>query len=150
MPEYTYNRKILYDYQIIEKYEAGLVLFGHEVKSIKTGHISLQGAYVVIRGNEAYLLNATIPPYQAKNTPAGYEPTRTRKLLLRKLEIHSLIGAASQKGLTLVPLRVYTKKAKIKLEFGLARGKKEFDKREKIKKREFQREKGRALRGKIE
>ena len=150
MPELAFNRKALYDYEILQNFEAGLVLYGHEVKSIKTGHISLQGSYVVIRGFEAYLLNATVAPYQPKNIPADYNLVRSRKLLLRKSEIQSLIGLTKQNGLTLVPLRVYTKKAKIKLEFSLARGKKEFDKREKIKKRDFQREKGRALRDKIE
>ncbi len=98
MADYAYNRKALYEYEILEKYEAGLVLAGHEVKSIRTGHISLQGAYVVIKNEEAWLLNATIPPYQAKNTPAGYEPTRSRKLLLHKAEIASLIGKTKQKG----------------------------------------------------
>jgi SsrA-binding protein len=148
MPEYTYNRRASYEYEFLEKFEAGLALLGFEVKAIKTGHISLQGAYVIIRNNEAWLLNANIPAYQAKNTPTAYEPTRSRKLLLHKAEISSLIGKSKQKGLTLVPLRVYTKKAKIKLEFSLARGKKEFDKREQIKKREFEREKQKALRSK--
>ncbi len=148
MAEYTFNRRATYEYEFLEKYEAGLVLSGFEVKAIKTGHISLQGAYVVITNGEAWLLNANIPAYQAKNTPAGYEPTRSRKLLLHKAEISALIGKSKQKGLTLVPLRVYTKKAKLKLEFALSRGKKEFDKREKIKKREFEREKQKALRSK--
>lgn len=147
MPDYAFNRKALYEYEILDKFEAGLVLFGFEVKSIRTGHISLQGAYVVVRGNEAYLLNADIPPYQVKNTPNSYEPTRSRKLLLRKAEIASLIGQSKQKGLTLVPLRVYNKLGKIKLEFGLGRGKREFDKREKIKKRDFERQKQRLMKG---
>ncbi len=148
MADYAFNRKALYEYEVLKKYEAGIVLAGHEVKSIRGGHISLQGTYVVIRGTEVYLLNAAISPYQAKNMPAGYEPTRSRKLLLHKSEISSLIGQIKQKGLTLVPLRVYNKSGKIKLEFALARGKKEYDKREKIKKREFQREKERTLRSK--
>jgi len=148
MHDYTYNRQALYDYEILEKYEAGLVLAGFEVKSIRGGHISLQGAYVVIKNEEAFLLNATVPPYQPKNAPMSYEPTRSRKLLLGKAEIRSLIGKTQQRGLTLVPLRVYNKSGKIKLEFALARGKKEFDKREKIKKREFQREKERTIRSK--
>jgi len=148
MVDYAFNRKALYEYEVLKKYEAGIVLAGHEVKSIRGGHISLQGTYVVIRGTEAYLLNVTISPYQTKNTPAGYDPVRSRKLLLHKSEISSLIGQTKQKGLTLVPLRVYNKSGKIKLEFALARGKKEYDKREKIKKREFQREKERTLRSK--
>jgi SsrA-binding protein len=148
MSDYAYNRQAAYEYEFLEKFEAGLVLVGHEVKAIRAGRITLQGGYVVIRGTEAYLLNASIAPYQAKNTPAGYEPTHSRKLLLHKSEINSLIGQTKQKGLTLVPLRVYNKSGKIKLEFVLARGKKEFDKREKLKKREFQREKQRLLRKK--
>jgi SsrA-binding protein len=147
MSDYAYNRQAIYEYEILEKYEAGLVLAGFEVKSIRTGHISLQGAYVVIRSNEAYLLNATISPYQPKNTPAGYEPTRSRKLLLHQTEIASLVGLTKQKGLTLVPLRVYNKLSKIKLAFALARGKKQYDKREIIKKREFLRQKERIIKG---
>jgi len=150
MSDYAYNRQAAYEYEFLEKYEAGLVLAGHEVKAIRTGRLTLQGAYVVIRGAETYLLNASIAPYQAKNTPPGYEPTRSRKLLLHKSEISSLIGQTKQKGLTLVPLRVYNKSGKIKLEFVLARGKKEFDKREKIAKHEAQRKIQRAIRGKPE
>lgn len=134
------NRRARYDYEILETYEAGLVLFGHEVKAIKTGHISLRGSYVIIKNNEAYLLNAFIPPYQPANTPEDYNPERTRKLLLNKSEIRSLIGKSKQKGLTLVPLRIYTKKSKLKLEFGIGKGKRKIDKREAIKKRETERE----------
>jgi SsrA-binding protein len=148
MADYAFNRKALYEYEILEKYEVGLALKGFETKSIRTGHISLQGSYVVIKNSETWLLNANIPAYQAKNTPADYEPTRSRKLLLHKAEITSLIGKSKQRGLTLVPLRVYNKSGKIKLEFALARGKKEYDKREKIKKRDFEREKQKALRSK--
>jgi len=149
MSTLAYNRRATYDYEILEKYEAGLALAGYEVKAIKTGHLSLQGAYVTIKDNQAYLLNATIPPYQPKNTPSDYDPQRTRKLLLHKSEIKSLIGKTKQKGLTLVPLRVYTKRGKIKLEFGLGRGKRKADKREKIIQREVKRKIDRALRGKF-
>lgn len=148
MADYAFNKKALYDYEILEKLEAGLVLAGHEVKSIRAGRLSLTGAYVVLRGQETYLLNASIPPYQVKNTPADYEPDRSRKLLLHKHEISSLIGKTKQKGLTLMPIRVYNKSGRIKLEFGLARGKKAYDKREKIKERDFKREKDRLLREK--
>ena len=130
------NRDAKFNYEILETFEAGLVLTGQEVKSIKTGHISLKGSYVVIRGEEAYLLNATIPPYQSKNTPTSYEPARSRKLLLHKREIRSLIGKSKTKGLTLAALRVYTKKGKIKLEFGVGKGRRRIDKRELIRKRE--------------
>ncbi len=134
------NKRARYDYEILETFEAGLALYGFEVKSVKNGHLSLQGAYVVIKGSEAYLLNATISPYQSKNTPSDYEPARSRKLLLHKKEIKYLIGKSQEKGLTLVPIQVYTKKDKIKLEFGVGRGKRKTDKRELIKKREAQRE----------
>lgn len=134
------NKRAYFDYEILEIYEAGLELFGHEVKAIKTGHINLGGSFIVIRGEEAWLLNAQIPPYQPKNTPKDYEPDRTRRLLLHKREIKELIGKSSQKGLTLVPLRVYNKRNKLKLEFGIARHKKKEDKREYIKERESKRE----------
>lgn len=140
------NRRARYDYEILEVCEAGLVLHGYEVKAIKTGHISLKGSYVVIRDNEAYLINAFVPPYQPANTPQSYSPERSRKLLLKKAEIESLIGKSKQKGLTLVPLKVYTKKSRIKLEFGIGRGRRKIDKREVIKKREAKREIERKLR----
>ena len=141
------NRKSSYDYEFLESYEAGLVLYGHEVKAIKTGHVSLTGSYVVSKGNEFYLINALIPAYQPANTPKDYDPQRSRKLLLKKSEIKSLIGKSKAKGLTLIPLRLYTKKSKIKLEFALARGKRKTDKRETIKKRDMEREIGRRLKG---
>ena len=149
MPTLAYNRRATFDYEILESFEAGMVLFGYEVKAIKTGHLSLAGSYVTVRNGEVYLINAYIPPYQPKNTPADYEPTRTRKLLLRKSEIASLIGKTKQRGLTLVPLKAYTKKGKIKLEFALARGKRKFDKREKIIERETKRKIDRAIREKF-
>lgn len=133
------NRRAYYDYQILETYEAGLVLRGYEVKAIKTGHVSLRGSYVVIKNGQVYLINAVIPPYQPANTPDNYDPERSRKLLLKQSEINSLIGKSKQKGLTLVPLRLYTKRGKIKIEFALGRGKRKIDKREEIKKREFKR-----------
>lgn len=141
------NKKAYYDYEVLETYEAGMILIGQEVKAIKTGHISLKGSYVVFKTEELFLIGANIPPYQPKNAPTDYQPERSRKLLLTKSEIRSLIGKTRQKGLTLVPLKVYTKKGKIKLLFALAKGKKEFDKREKIKKREIEREKQSFFRG---
>ena len=148
MPTLATNPRAKYDYHILETYEAGMVLFGYEVKAIKTGRMSLKEAYVTIKNQEAWLINAFIPPYQPKNTPADYQPDRTRKLLLNKKEIKSLIGQSKRKGLTLVPLRVYTKKGKIKLAFALGLGKRQADKREKIIKREVKRKIDRALRGK--
>ena len=139
------NKKAYFTYQILEKFEAGIVLIGQEVKAIKTGRINLAGSYVVIKNEEVYLIGCHIPPYQPKNAPPDYNPERSRKLLLRKKEIKYLIGKSKQKSLTLVPLRVYTKKGKIKLEFGLTKGRKKEDKRETIKKRETNREIEREL-----
>lgn len=139
------NKKAYFDYQILKKFEAGIVLIGQEVKSIKLGRISLKGSYVVLRNEEVFLIGANVPPYQPKNAPPDYEPERSRKLLLNKAEIKKLIGKTKQKGLTLIPLKVYTKHAKIKLEFGIGRGKKKIDKRESIKKREIEREIQREL-----
>ena len=140
MPTLALNKRAKYDYEILETFEAGLVLKGYEVKSIKTGRISLKGAYVVIKNNEAFLINADIPPYQPKNMPEDYDSSRTRKLLLHKKEIRALIGRGREKGLTLMAIKMYTKKGKIKLAFGIGKGKKKTDKRELIKKREIKRE----------
>jgi len=139
------NKNAYFSYQILEKLEAGVSLIGQEVKSIKSGRISLKGAYVSVRNNEVFLINCTIPPYQPANAPKNYDQTRPRKLLLKKKEIKYLIGKTKEKGLTLVPLKVYTKKGKIKIEIGLAKGKKKIDKREKIKKRDVEREIRRTL-----
>lgn len=136
MAELAFNKRASFDYEFLKKFEAGLMLTGAEVKSVKTGHISLKGSFVTLHDGELYLTNANIPPYPfAKNT-GTYDPTRSRKLLVRKAEIASLIGKLQVKGLTLVPLRVYTKKRLIKLEFALGQGKKAFDKRANIAKRE--------------
>lgn len=145
MKVYSENKKAIFNYEILEKYEAGLILIGQEVKSIKLGHISLAGSYVVLKDEEVYLIGAHIPAYQPKNASPDYNPERSRKLLLRKEEIKKLIGQSRQKGLTIIPLRVYTNNGKIKLEFGTARGRKKFDKRDKIKKGEANREISRVL-----
>lgn len=134
------NRRAYFDYEILETYEAGIELRGFEVKAIKIGHINLAGTFVVIKNNEAWLLNATIPPYQPRNAPPDYDPMRSRKLLLHKSEIKELIGKSAQRGLTIVALKVYTKRGRIKILVGLARHKKKADKREVIKKREAKRE----------
>ena len=139
------NKKAYFTYQILEKFEAGIALNGQEVKSIKLGRISLMGSYVVIRNGEVYLIGANVPAYQPKNAPADYDPQRSRKLLLRKKEINYLIGKSQQKGLTMIPLKVYTNNGKIKIEFGIGKGKKKFDKRETIKKRETEKEMKREL-----
>ena len=145
MPTLAENKKALFDYEILEKYEAGVALYGFEAKSVMRGSAQLKGAFVLIRGGEAHIINAVIPPYQAKNTPAWYEPDRPRKLLLHKKEIFALSGATSQKSLTLIPFSLYTAKRKIKLGFALARSRKKFEKRELIKKRDFQREKEKIM-----
>lgn len=144
MPTLAYNKRANYDFNIQDKYEAGLVLFGHEVKSIKSGHISLKGAYITTkRGQkdlpELYLINAHIPLYKKASTIKDYDPTRARKLLLHKKQISHLVGKRNEQGLTLVPTKIYTKHNLIKLEFGIGRGKKKIDKRETIKKREADR-----------
>lgn len=139
------NKKARFDYEILEKFEAGIVLNGQEVKSIRNGNISLKGSYVIIRGGEPYLVGANIPPYQPKNASPDYDPERSRKLLLNKKEIDHLVGKVEERGLTLIPLKVYTKYARIKLEFGIGKGKKKSDKRETIKKRDTDREIKREL-----
>jgi len=139
------NKKAYYNYEILEKFEAGISLLGQEVKSLKTFGVNLAGSYVVLKNTEAFWIGANIPPYQPRNIGANYNLQRDRKLLLKKSEIKYLIGKSRQKGLTLIPLRLYTKNGKIKLEFGIAKGKKKFDKREKIRKREIEREIQRAL-----
>jgi len=131
------NKKGFYNYEILERFSAGISLLGQEVKSIKTRGVGLAGSYVIIRENEVFWVGAKISPYQPKNAPSDYNPERSRKLLLKKSEIRYLIGRSRQRGLTLIPLKVYTKGSKIKLEIGLARGRKRLDKRERIKKREF-------------
>jgi SsrA-binding protein len=132
----AFNRRANYDYKISDRYEAGLVLFGHEVKSVKAGQISLKEAFVTVRGQELYLTNAHISPWKHAGDIKNYDPTRPRKLLLRRREIKHLIGKMRAEGLTLVPIKVYTKKRLLKLEFGVGKGKKEYDKRQVIKRRE--------------
>jgi SsrA-binding protein len=140
MPSYAQNRKAHFDYEILEKFEAGIELVGTEVKSVRGGRMSLEGAFVIIRGGEAFIINASIPPYQVANTPTGYDPLRNRKLLLTKKEIRELSETEKNKSLTIVPLSVYNKNRKIKVEIALVRGKKKYDKRETTKKRETERE----------
>jgi SsrA-binding protein len=139
------NKKAKFNYEILEKFEAGISLLGQEVKSIKKGRASLDGSYIISRANEFYLAGATIPAYQPQNAPPDYDESRFRKLLLTKKEIKYLIGKAKQRGLTLVPLRLYTKDNLIKLEFAVCRGKRKVDKREKIRKREAEIEIRRTL-----
>lgn len=144
---YAINKKARFDYELLEKFEAGMKLKGYEVKSIKNNRASLRGAFVIIRGGEAYLVNASIPAYQENNIPESREEERTIKLLLNQKELDHLFGISQQKGLTLVPIKLYNKKGLIKLEFAVARGRKKHDKRETIKKRDTEREIGRRFKG---
>ena len=141
------NKKAHFNYEILEKIEAGIVLTGIEAKAVKTGKADLSGSFAIIRNNKISLLNCSISPYQPKNINFIYEPDRTKKLLLNKKEIEYLIGKIKQKNLTLIPLRMYNKHGLVKVELGLAKGKKKFDKRETIKKRETKRNVDRAKRG---
>ena len=147
MPEKTValNRKALHDYEIIERVEAGIALTGSEIKSIREGKISLQEAYARPERGEMWLLGAHIAPYAAASQ-FGHEPRRRRKLLLHRYQIRELAREVEQRGLTLVPLRLYLKDGKAKLELALARGRREYDKREVIARREAQREMERAIR----
>lgn len=135
-----YNKKVGMDYEILETFEAGLELLGLEVKSIRAKQGSLLGAHVTIRGGEAYLIASNIPAYQEKNTPADYEPKRNRRLLLAKTEIQKLASLEAKKGLTIVPISMYSKGRKIKVEIALVKGKKKFDKRQTLKKRQVDRD----------
>ncbi|MEZ4104085.1 MAG: SsrA-binding protein SmpB [Candidatus Paceibacterota bacterium] len=139
MTTYITNKKATFDFEILDTFEAGVVLSGHEVKAIRNGKATLNGAYVVIRGGEAWLLGASISPYQIANTPKNYDPERTRKLLLNKKELKELEQKGEQQGLTIVAIKWYSKNRKIKLEIALVRGKKKADKREKIKERDTKR-----------
>ncbi len=139
------NKRGLFEYDILEDIEAGMELFGFEVKALRAGQGSLRGARVVARGGEAYLVGATIPPWQQANAPKSYDPERARKLLLSKKEIARIAGAEGEKGLTAVPIKVYNKGKVLKLAVGIARGRKSHDKRHKIKEREEKRRIERTL-----
>ena len=145
MPDFATDPRARFDYEILETTEAGVVLRGYEVKSIKTGKVSIKGAYVRIINGSAWLVGASIPPYQPGNVPADYQEQVDRKLLLSKSQIASLLGLAQSHGITLVPLRLYGKKGLIKLEIGIARGKKKYDKRESIKKKDTARARMRGM-----
>lgn len=134
------NRRATFDYEILEKFEVGIELKGFEVKSVAAGRANLAGAHAIIRNGEVWLVNLDIPPYQPNNTPSGYDPKRTRRLLMRRSEINNLIGKTKERGLTLIPLVAYSRNRKLKVELGLARNRKKRDKREVIKKREVERE----------
>jgi len=140
------NKKALHNYHILEHLEAGIVLSGGEVKSIRNGRLDLGESHVRILNGEAVLINAHIPPYQGSDE--SYDPQRSRKLLLHKSQINSLVGKLSRGGITLVPVSIYEKNNRFKVEIGLARSKKEFDKRRIIKERDHIRRVEQELRGK--
>jgi len=143
MPILAVNKKANFDYQLLEKHEAGLVLFGHEVKAIRAGQASLKGSYISLRTkngrSELFLVSCQISPYKQAGPLPDYNQTRERKLLLKHQEIAHLLGKKQEEGLTLIPLKIYTNHSFLKLEFAVARGKKKYDKREAIKKREVNR-----------
>jgi SsrA-binding protein len=134
------NRKAYFDYEFLEEYEAGVVLRGYEAKAIRKGMANLNGAYVIIRGGEAFLVNASISAYQVANAPKNYDPERPRKLLLSKKQLLELENSGNQNGLTIVAVKWYNSKRHIKLHIALARGKKQADKREKLKERSSKRD----------
>lgn len=148
MKTLAHNKRAKFDYRLIETYEAGLHLLGTEVKSVRAGNASLRGAFVTIHEGEAWLTNATIPPWQIKNAPANYDPTRPRRLLLKKSELKHLTGSRQAGGLTIIPVRLYPKGGTLKLEIALARGKKKYDKKQQKKERDIARDVERFLRGK--
>jgi len=139
------NDRVGFDYELLEKMEAGLELFGFEVKSLRAKLGSLKGARIVARGGEAYLVGASIPAWQIKNAPKDYDPERTRRLLLNRKEIAHISSAEAQKGLTIVPISVYNKGRNLKLSLAIARGKKKQDKRSSIRAREEKRRIDRTL-----
>jgi SsrA-binding protein len=148
MKRLAFNKRANYDYDILSVYEAGIVLTGNEVRAIKSGHASLKGAFVTAKKNELYLTNAHITPYQ--NQPHHHrDPSISRKLLLHRHEISELIGKKSQQGLTLIPIEIYLKRRRVKVLVGLGRGKKKFDKREDIKRREAKKTIARISRDKL-
>jgi SsrA-binding protein len=145
MPDIATNKKAWFDYEILETLEAGIELLGIEVKALRTRGASLDGSFALVRGGEAFLSGLDIPPYQTGNTPADYDSKHIRRLLLSKKEIGVLAEIESKKGLTIVPLSMYSKDGRIKVSLGIVRGKKKYDKRESIKKRDTEHDIGRSL-----
>ncbi|HZZ99750.1 MAG TPA: SsrA-binding protein SmpB [Candidatus Paceibacterota bacterium] len=143
--EYANNPKANFDYEILETIEAGLVLRGFEVKAIRAGKASIKGAYVKIIDGKPELIGATVSPYQPGNTPGDYDPQATRMLLLTKKQTDTLIGRAQSQGTALVPLKLYDHNHRVKLLIGIAKGKKKYDKRATLKKKDIARAKQRGL-----
>jgi len=139
------NRKARHDFFIEDRYEAGLALQGWEVKSLREGRVNLTEAYVLVKNGEAYLIGCNMPPLPTASTHINPDPTRTRKLLLHRQELNRLIGATEQKGYTVVPLNLHWSRGNAKIEIGLAKGKKQHDKRADKKEQDWKREKARIL-----
>ncbi len=148
MVDLAVNKRATFDFEILETFEAGLALLGTEVKSVRAGHMSLRGAFVTMHNGNAELINATIPPWQVANAPGSYDQTRSRRLLLSDQELKYLTGKISHTGLTIVPIRVYNKGSRIKVEIGLAKGKKLHNKKEEQREKDIKREAEIFLRGK--
>ena len=144
------HKRAHFDFELLEQFEAGVQLFGTEVKSLREHHGKLEGAHITVRGGEAYLIGAEIPAFQPANTAKSYEATRNRRLLLTKKEIIKIGDAEEKAGLTIVPLSMYNKGRVIKLNFAIAKGKKKGDKRETIKKREALRDIAREVKRGVE
>jgi SsrA-binding protein len=142
------NRKAFHDYFVEERFEAGLVLEGWEVKAIRAGRVQLKEAYVILRGEEPHVIGMHISPLPTASTHVNPDPTRSRKLLMHAQEIRRLIGQVVQKGYTLVPINLHYVKGRVKIEIGLAKGKKQHDKREADKERDWKREQQRLMRNK--
>jgi SsrA-binding protein len=143
------NKKAFHDYFIEERFEAGLVLEGWEAKAIRAGRVQLKEAYVVLKGGEVFLIGCHISPLTTASTHVSTDPVRTRKLLLNQKEINKLIGSVERAGYALIPLDLHFKRGRIKLDIGLAKGKKQYDKRETEKARDWEREKARLMRSKV-
>ena len=143
------HKRVHFDYELLDTFEAGIQLFGTEVKSLRAHHGKLEGAHITVRGGEAFLINAEIPAFQASNTGKDYEPSRNRKLLLTKKELEELAKAEEGNGLTIVPISMYNKGRVIKLRLAIARGKKKGDKRETLKKREAMRDIARVVKSEV-
>jgi SsrA-binding protein len=145
MTTYLSHKKAHFDYEVLETYEAGISLYGHEVKSIRTNRGKLEGGFVIIRGGEAFLVGVNINPYQPKNIPKSYDPERARKLLLTKKQLLEIEQQTETQGLTAIPLKLYSNGRHVKLEVAVVKGKRKHDKRETIKERDTKRDIQRIL-----
>jgi SsrA-binding protein len=145
MTTYLSHKKAHFDYEVLETYEAGISLYGHEVKSIRANRGKLEGGFVIIRGGEAFLVGVNINPYQPKNIPKSYDPERARKLLLTKKQLLEIEQKTETQGLTAIPLKLYSNGRHVKLEVAVVKGKRKHDKRETIKERDTKRDIQRIL-----